>query len=412
MILNTLLMAASPLLAPVPATPDVMAVKVGRAETVSDGSIPNAVILIEDGKITVVGEDLPIDRGIPVIDLGPDSIAMPGLVNCYSRQGLDSQGPNDSRPGVRASDEVYPAYRDYVELLEAGITTLGLYPAGNGIPGRAVAIRPTGATADEMIVADDAYLKVILRSNSGSKKMIRDGFEEADGYKEEVVKAKEKWEKDKEKWDKEKKKKEEDRSDKVTDPGPFTPPEPKPEAKAFQELRDGELKALVSIGSAADYLHLVDAVGEEEFEWDLRIPVNRNLDIFHVKRQIGELGVRVVMEPTTSLHPNTRRLRNLPAELSEAGAKLVLVPRSDSLSNQEGWRRDTAELVWAGLDRQTAIRAMTLEPAELLGIGDRLGSLSAGKDANILFFTADPFEPGTQVHAVMLEGKVVHGEIR
>lgn len=412
MILNTLLMAASPLLAPVPATPDVMAVKVGRAETVSDGAIPNAVILVEDGKITVVGEDLPIERGIPVVDLGPDSVAMPGLVNCYSRQGLDSRGPNDSRPGVRASDEVYPAYRDYVELLEAGITTLGLYPAGNGIPGRAVAIRPKGDTADEMIVADDVYLKILLRSNSSSKKMIRDGFEEADEYKEEVAKAKEKWEKAKEKWDKEKKKKEEDRSDKVKDPGPFTPPEPKPEAKAFQELRDGELKALVSIGSAADYLHLVDAVGDEEFQWDLRIPVNRNLDIFHVKRQIGELGVRVVMEPSTSLHPNTRRLRNLPAELADSGAKLVLIPRSDSLSNQKGWRRDAAELVWAGLDREAALRAMTLEPAELLGLGERLGSLSAGKDANILFFTADPFEPGTEVHAVMLEGEVVHGEIR
>jgi prepilin-type processing-associated H-X9-DG protein len=47
-----------------------------------------------------------------------------------------------------------------------------------------------------------------------------------------------------------------------------------------------------------------------------------------------------------------------------------------------------------------------------MGLGERLGSLSAGKDANILFFDGDPFEPGTELEAVMLEGEVVHGEMR
>ena len=409
MILNTLLMAASPVLA---STPDVLAIQVGRAETVSDGTIPNAVILVEDGKITVIGEDLPIERGVPVVDLGPDSVAWPGMVNCYSRQGLDSRAGNDSRAGARASDEIYPAPETYHKLLELGITTLGLYPPGNGIPGRAVAVRPTGETKEEMLISDDAYLKVLLRANAASKKMVRSGFEEADKYIEEEKKAREKWEKAKEKADKEKKKKEEDRDPKKMEIGPYTPPEPEPEARAFQQLRDGELKALVSVTDAAGYLHWTDSYGDEEFSWDLRIPTSRNLDIFHVKRDIGSRGVRVVMEPAMTLQPNTRRLRNLPAELAEAGAKLVLVPRSDSLSDQEDWRHDTAGLVWAGLEREVALRAMTLEPAELMGLGERLGSLSAGKDANILFFDGDPFEPGTELEAVMLEGEVVHGEMR
>ncbi|MFT7484375.1 MAG: imidazolonepropionase-like amidohydrolase [Candidatus Paceibacteria bacterium] len=81
MILNTFLMAASTLLAPAPVQPDTVAIKVDRAETVSDGTIHHAVILIEDGKIAVIGEDLAIERGIPVIDLGPGSVATPGLVN-------------------------------------------------------------------------------------------------------------------------------------------------------------------------------------------------------------------------------------------------------------------------------------------------------------------------------------------
>jgi hypothetical protein len=171
------------------------------------------------------------------------------------------------------------------------------------------------------------------------------------------------------------------------------------------------LRALISISNAADYLHLLDAIGEEEFGWDLRIPVSRSLNMFYVKSELGELGCRVVMEPLISVHPNTRRQRNMPMELSEAGAKLVLVPRTDSSSNQKAWLRHTGELVAAGLPREAALRAMTLEPAELLGLGDRLGSLAAGMDANILFFKADPFEPGSKIEAVMLEGDIVVGEI-
>ncbi len=412
MILNTLLMAASPLLAPAPAQPDTVAIKVERAETVSDGTIHHAVILVEDGKIAVVGEDLEIERGIPVIDLGPGSVATPGLVNSYSRQGMDSRGGNDSRPGQQASDELYPAYRDYAELLEAGVTTLALYPAGNGIPGRAVAIKPRGETAKEMTVADDVYLKILLRSSSSSKKMLRHGFEEADGYIEDEAKAREKWEKAKEKEEKAKKKKKDDKDSKpVEEVGPFVPPTPKPEAVAFQSLRDRELRALISIGSSADYLHMLDAIGEEEFDWDLRIRVVSSLNIFHVSSELGKLGCRVVMEPTLSLHPNTRRFRNLPQELSDAGAKLVFIPRSDSVSSHKEWFHHAGELVSAGLSRDLALRAMTLEPAGLLGLDERLGSLSAGKDANILFFKADPFEPGTRVEAVMLDGEVVYGEL-
>ena len=418
MILNTILLAASPVLAPAPTIPveGIFALKVGKAETVSDGTIPHAVILVENGKIVVVGEDLPIERGIPVIDLGPEAVAMPGLVNCYSRQGMDSRGGNDSSPELQASDEIYPPFTDYPELLEAGITTLALYPAGNGIPGRAVAVRPKGDTAEEMILADDVYLKIRLRSNSSSKKMIGDGFREVDEYIEKEKKAKEKWEKAKEKYDKDKKKKEKDEKDgKETKPlkevGPYTPPEENGKAVAFRQLRDKELRALIAIGTAGDFLHLIDAIDEEEFDWDLRVPVTRSLNLFHVKHEIGLKECRVVMEPTLSSHPNTLRIRNLPKEFADEGAKLVLIPRSDNLSSQKQWLANTGELIGAGLSREAALRAMTLEPAEMIGLGERLGSLSAGKDANILFFKGDPFEPGTKIEAVMLEGEIVSGEV-
>jgi imidazolonepropionase-like amidohydrolase len=105
------------------------------------------------------------------------------------------------------------------------------------------------------------------------------------------------------------------------------------------------------------------------------------------------------------------RQRNLPAEFARAGTPLVLVPRTDSVSGFEAWRRHVGEIVASGLEHSVAIRAITLEPAALLGVDDRVGSLEAGKDANILILSGDPLEPGTQVDAVILEGKLVSGEV-
>ena len=65
-----------------------------------------------------------------------------------------------------------------------------------------------------------------------------------------------------------------------------------------------------------------------------------------------------------------------------------------------------AELVRAGLDRESALRAMTLNPARVLGIQDRVGSIEKGKDADLLFLTGDPFDARTRVNRVMIQGRV------
>jgi hypothetical protein len=420
---SSLLLALGPLaagsVAAPAADPGLLAIKVERAETASQGTLEHAVILIENGKIVTIGEDLPIEHGIPVLDRDPGWVAMPGLVNCYSRIGMDGTGGNDSKPQVMASAELYPGSKEYARVLEAGVTTLGLYPPGNGIPGQAVAIRPRGSTPEEMILADSVYLKVILRASASSKKMLRDGFEDVGKYNEKVAKEKEKYEKDKEKLeDKLKKaKKDKDEEDEkkyeaeLKELGDFRPPAPDPEVEPFIRLRDGSLRALISVNDAADYLHAMDAIGDEEFAWDLRIPNQRESNIFYVAPEIGLLDCRVVMEPEHSLHPNTMRQRNLPAELSRAGAKLVLIPRNDSVSSHESWLRDVGEVVATGLSPDAAVRAMTIEAAEQLGLGERLGSLDAGKDANMIFLNGDPFEPGTELQAVMLEGDFVSGEV-
>jgi len=393
-----------------------MAIRVGRAETVSHGTIEHAVILVENGKIITIGQDLPIDRGIPTLDR-PDWTVMPGLVNAYSRYGLRGQGGAGSTPHQLASAELYPRDATFDDLLEYGYTTLGLYPPGNGIPGQAVAIRPSGDRVSDLIIRDHAYLKILLSSNAGSKKMLRDGFASVDKFDEKEAKNLEKWEKAKEKAEKKKKKskKDDDEKDEKKEEeekiGDYEPLVPDDKVLPFIQLRSGELSAMFAIRTASDYIHLIDAIGEEEFSWSLRVPLRDDINLYEVAERIGKLEKCVLVEPRLTLHPGTRRSRNLPNELVGAGAKLAFMPRSDSERGHKEWRLNVAELIVAGLSRDVALRAMTLEPATLLGLGERVGSLEEGKDANMVFLSGDPFEGTSQIEAVMLEGQIVFGEL-
>jgi amidohydrolase family protein len=445
--LSLILFAATSTAAPAPdplASPasvpsdggDLLAIKVGRAETVAHGVIEHAVILVENGKIVTIGEDLPIERGIPILER-PEWTVMPGLVNPYTRTGMDSRAGEEFNPQISALSDLYPAHEDYDEILKYGVTTLGEYPPGRAVPGRAIAIRPQGETEEAMLLKKDAYLKIYYRSDARSKKMIRDAFAKVDDYQEKEKKAREKFDKDQEKKKPEEKKPEEKKPEEKKPEGKqeasaqdekkeekkddkaakvYVPPEPDEKVKPFLELRQGKLGALVSISQAGDYLHWIDAITkddkEEKFTWDLRIPMTRELDIYEVKDKIGARKCRVVIEPEITMQPGTMRQRNLAAELATAGAKPVFLPRSDTLPAHKQWLRAVGELVAQGLARDVALRAVTLEPAGLLGVADRVGSLEKGKDANLLFLSGDPFESGTQVRAVMLEGRFVFGEVK
>jgi hypothetical protein len=382
------------------ATPSLFALRVGKAETVSHGTIENAVILIEDGKIVLIGEDLPIESGIPVFD-HPDAVVMPSYVGCRSRMGLDGRAGTELNPELTAAFEFQPGHPQFAAALEAGVTTLGLYPAGGGVPGVGIAIRTKGASLADMLLVEPTYLSIYIASNEGAKKLVAKGFELVDKYMEQVEKEREKFKKDVEK-EKDKKKQEE---------MVFVPPVPDEKTLPLLRMVTGDLRAVIGIRKASDYLHLMDVLGERSFDWDLQVALQDDGDLFYVADRLGKDGRRIICNPNITLHPGTRRERNVPKELHEIGCKIAFTPLNDSPAGYENLRSDLATLVAYGLDRQVALRAVTLEPALVLGLGARLGSLEAGKDANLLVFGGDPLEPGTELLGVMLEGDFVAGDL-
>ena len=187
-----LLGAAAP--APLPVQGDLFVLKARRAIVGNGEVMEHAVILVENGAIVTMGQDLPIERGIPVIELDDDQIVMPGIVNPYSRWGMSGGGYNDSRPQIFASDELYPSDR-YEAFVENGMTTVAQYPAGQGIPGQAVAIHPVGDSAEAMVLEDNVYVKVVMRNSSSAKRNLTDGFKKAKEHLEKVETEREKFEK-------------------------------------------------------------------------------------------------------------------------------------------------------------------------------------------------------------------------
>jgi len=407
MMLSTLLLAAAPAVS-APAG-DLLAIRARHLATGTGETLEHAVVLVEDGRIVTVGEDLPIERGIPVLDLEEEVWVLPGLVDAYSRYGLSGSGFSDLRPYIQAADEVRLDDSSWARgMRQYGVTTAAFYPAGRGIPGQSVVVA-TGPTPEgSRVLRRSAYLKALVGNDSTSKRYLRDGFKEADEWLDKEAKNREKYDKAKEKAEKEKdsdKKKAE-----LAKLGSYKPLPPNMKGQAFLDLRAGKIELLASINKAADYLHFLDALGDEDVSWHLRTSLSTESDLFHVKEEIGEAGAMVIIEPEITLHPSTMRQRNLPAELHRAGAKLVLIPRADNSTGMKEWFRDVGVMVSAGLDRDAAIQAMTHHPAALLGVSDRVGTIEVGKDANFVMLTGDPFEAGTEVLAVMAGGSVVFGE--
>jgi hypothetical protein len=430
--------------APPPARGELVAIRVKRAETIANGPLEHALILVEDGKIIEIGEDLPVERGIRVLER-PDWIATPGLVNAHSRAGLERSQGRGADPHLKPTPEIDPRSDTWAELLELGVTTIGIYPDGGGIPGQAIALRPYGKSVDEMIVADPAYLKVSIGANASSKKALREGFEKADAHEAKVAKEREKWEKEQEKKKKPAKSSSSKKDDEKKDEPPkdekseksgaaqaalqekdeakkddkkagdeaFVPPAPDEKVAPFLALRAKTLTAMMSIRKAADYLHLLDVIEDEkDVQWFLHFSLGDDGDLYEVAQKIGERKLLVVTEPEVTLQVNSLRERNVPAELARAGAKLAFVPRFDARSGIEEWRHDVGRLVAQGLAREVALAGLTLEPARALGLAERLGSLEKEKLANIVFWSADPLEPDARVVAVMLDGEFVVGDVK
>ncbi len=404
---------------------EFVVVRAARVITVSGDEIPDGVIVIVDGKIRSVGRDLEFPVNSTVIDAS-DLTVMPGLIGPFTRVGL----PNYTRAGVHGdlavADEYVPDEETLRLLREAGFTAVAFYPDGAGVPGRAMVTR-TGGPEESRTLLSPGYLWV-----TNDKKTFRDALKKAQEEIEKVEKARKDFEEKqaKEKQQAEQQKKQGEQTGKPAEqeapkPAPATQPATQPTTQpafeppkidpAYQALADLIQKkegvfALIDIRSASDLVHMWDVLEEFEIAHKFVIRAFVQSDLWRVMDQLAERKPAVVVQPYLNYVMWSAERIHVVRMLSEAGCEVSVTPFFDNAREFDVIRIRVADLVKDGWPRADALKSLTLYPARLLGLADRIGSIEKGRDADLLMLDGDPLDPFARVRKVMIAGEIVHDD--
>ncbi|MFQ5505414.1 MAG: amidohydrolase family protein [Planctomycetota bacterium] len=377
-------------------------------------------------------------------------------------------------PTRKVSSLVKPEDEAFAKLLRGGVTTLGIRPTKAGISGQGAVFRTAGHTSEDMLIKDEALLYVGMQSDTKTKEMLSGNFEKARKLIEERAAAKKKAEEAKKaaakKPDAKKPappakgkspKKDSKKVPPKKEPPKKEPPKKEPPKKeppkkepAKQKPKEGSAKkgdkavkptaakkkkedpkiavlaraverklpVLLRISGARDLLHALDALEESEFPLVVAHFFSRGATdtLDRVLPALEKRKASVILPVELAFEPQTRYYKNVVGEIMSAGIRTILVPcsnrgiRSGRVQEIQSeleslWFR-IGELYRSGIPREKLFAALTYEPARLLGVEKRLGSIAKGKDANFLHFTRDPFSPASRLKRVYLEGRAVEAE--
>jgi len=401
---------------------EVVVIKNGRVLPMNGPAIEGGVVIVENGKIARVGKDIPVPEGATVIDAAGGWV-LPGLIEAHTTIGLrEEYGPSNSdelSDPVTAQLVVLDALNPFDKSLrnarEAGITAALVTPGrGNVIGGQAAVVRLAGKSVEEMTILSPAGIKFSLgegpkdayggkgrlpSTRMGSAYVVRKALLEAGEYLKkakdyEAAKAKAKG-----------KAKDGKAGEEAQAPKRDLALEP------LAALLDGKLPAFIECYRADDIMTALRLVDEFKF----KAVLIGCAEGFRVAGEIAKRGVPVIVGP---MGVGPRRVETMDvtianaAVLAKAGVKVVLEAEEDALGigALEELPLAAALAVKGGMDRDAALRAITLTAAEVLGVADRIGSLEAGKDADVVVFDGDPLDYKTRVKAVLLKGLVLGGK--
>lgn len=413
---------------------DFVVVRAGRIITVSGKEIENGEIVIVDGTIRLVGRDLEYPGNARIIDAG-DQVVMPGLIHARSRMSLPNYNRNGVHTNYNVGDDFDLGSLDFEDVLRAGFTAVCLYPPGTGLPGMATVYRAAGPD-EARVISAEAFLRVTMTNPGRDKGVLRGAFKKAKSEIEKVEKARKEWEEKqkaaKAKSEQEKKEpQEKDGEEKKDQPGnprgengddgdgdkekdteetkDAKPEEFKPPSidAAHQRLvdlirKDADYPLLLEVSNASGFRHAIDAMKQyPDIGYKLFLASGFGSDYHYVIDALADSEIPLLTTAVLGRLPDTATQFNLPGELTASGIEVALVPGSGN------FRTVVADLVRAGFDRNSALRAISLQPATFLGVADRLGTIEKDKDADLVFLDGDPLDPLSEVQRVMILGEIV-----
>lgn len=398
-----------------------IAIKNGKILTITRGVIDGGTLLIEDGKIKAVGKDVAVPAGAEVIDATGRWVT-PGLIDAHTHVAIFGEpaveATNDGNectdpitPHVRALDAINPADPAIPDTLSAGVTAVWTGPgSGNVIGGTGVVIKLHGRTIDDMVVATArGTMKMALGENPkrvyGSQKkfpMTRMG--NAAALREALVKARTYVDKFK----------------KAEETAARESKEKKTKIQPDYPERDLRLEALAKVLSR-EYVCRIHCHRADDILTAIRIAEEFNLDfaIEHATEGWKIADLLAAKDVRCTVGPNDLTRVKMECEnfnLANAGIlarKGVNVSiQVDGFSNTRWLPVHAGMLVRYGLPEEEAMRALTINPARLLGVADRMGSLEPGKDADIAIFSGNPLSTLSRCEKVFINGVEVYDAVK
>jgi imidazolonepropionase-like amidohydrolase len=371
--------------------------------TMTGAPIRNGVVLVRDGKIERVGASLPIPGGTRVLRA---KVVTPGLIDARTVVGLAGylNQPHDQdqlerseaiQPELRAIDAYNPREDLVAWIRELGVTTIHTgHAPGALVPGQTMIVKTRGDSVEEALVRPLAMVAVALGEAGLAPERKAPGTrpKEIAMLRAELVKAQE-----------------------YARRREIAPDDKKPGRdlglEVLGQVLRREVPLLVHAHRSRDILAAL-RVGEE---FDIDIVLDGAAEAYLVTDQIKAAGVPVILHPTMArAGGDTENLSfETAAALRRAGIPFALQ------SGFEGYVPKTRVVLFEaaiaaanGLTLEQALASVTVDAATLLGIADRVGSIAAGKDADLALFDGDPFEYTTHVTHVVIDGKVVSEEAR
>ncbi|MGJ6969579.1 amidohydrolase [Streptosporangium sp. G11] len=369
-----------------------VAITGGHVVPVDGAPIDGGTVLIVGGRIAAVGPaaGIHVPEGTPVLDARGQWV-LPGFVEAHAHMGIGEEGEGDlgedlnergERNGarLRALDGVNAADLGFLDALSGGITTAVILPgSANPIGGQAVAVKTWGRTADEMVLRDPAGVKSALgenpkRSYEGSTRLgtaaaIRDAFLRAREYR--------------------------------AGRDPFDPG-----LEVLVRVLDRELPWLQHAHRADDIATAVRLADE----FGYRLVVNHGTEAHLLADLLAERDIPVVSGPLigtrTKVELRHRTLRN-PGLLAAAGVR-VAITTDHSVVPIHFLVHQATFAVKEGLDRDTALRAITTTPATIMGLDDRVGALRPGLDGDVVLWSGDPLDVMSRALRVLISGREVY----
>lgn len=376
---------------------------------------PGWVLISDEGRIAGVGKwkegEVFFPPGTEVIN-AQGKVIMPGLVEAHCHVGIieeiyrdDGDDLNETTdpvtPHLRAIDAINPEDVAFKDALLGGVTTLGTGPgSANVLGGESVVLKSYPLpVVDYMVLRQPAGLKIALGENpkriyGGQQKSPRTRMATAALLRQTLVAAQNYGQRLSREAVAENSKE-----------GVFSPPERDLKLEAVLRALRGEVPIRAHAHRADDIMTAIRIADE----FGLRLTIEHGTEAHKVASELAARNIPVVVGPLLSNRSKVElkdKDFRTPLILYEAGVKVAFMTDHPVTPIQHLWLC-AALAVKEGMPLEAALQAITINAAEILGVADRVGSLEAGKDADLLILSGPPLEISTRIEQVIINGKTV-----